>query len=685
MQKLTKNYMDFITKDEYISKKEIDSFLCENKSEIDELKKRKFNLRAINLNKTLSNISNFAIEHNNQYVERKLIQEEEYFDKLFRKVDPKIKLDNEQRKAILDNEDYSLIVAGAGSGKTTTIVGKVKYLIDKKNVVPKDILLISYTNKAVLELKERLTTDFNINIEVKTFHKLGMEIIKNHKVKNYNILSNSYYVIANYFEEELLKKEENLKNFITFFALYFQDKGYQLKEKNTNKLNVLNGEEEVKLKKMDKKMLQISNFLYLNSVDYFIEDEEIYINCKNKMRIEFGNKRSTKKIILGDDYLNDLAAELKEKGIETSDNDFVKILETMLLGKKDEDLMKLINFSNSFIKLYKNKGFNKDDLDKFAHEDERFKMFVNYMKDLYNYYDEELKINNYIDFEDMINISYNIIKNNEVNLNYKYIIIDEYQDISFQRFNLTKALADLTNAKIIAVGDDWQAIFAFAGSDIKLFTMFKELMGYGSELKIINTYRNSQELIDIAGSFVMRNKKQIKKDLLATKNLKNPIVIYEYKYDLIGSIKKSLDNLIEEYGENQKILIIGRYNFEKYNLINSGIFKEYSEDKLKYAKNPKIDITFLTVHSSKGLGFDNVILINAKDDYFGFPSKVNTDPIFSKVLGRSFTFELEEERRLFYVALTRSKNKIHLITQENKKSDFIKEIEKYGNVSVFED
>ena len=108
------------------------------------------------------------------------------------------------------------------------------------------------------------------------------------------------------------------------------------------------------------------------------------------------------------------------------------------------------------------------------------------------------------------------------------VIVDEYQDISRQRFDLTKALADVTDAKIIAVGDDWQSIYAFSGSDISLFTKFEEKMGYAKMLKIVKTYRNSQEVIDIAGNFIQKNREQITKRLISPKNIKDPVIIYTY-------------------------------------------------------------------------------------------------------------------------------------------------------------
>ena len=133
-----------------------------------------------------------------------------------------------------------------------------------------------------------------------------------------------------------------------------------------------------------------------------------------------------------------------------------------------------------------------------------------------------------MDFEDMINESARILNQQLISgktLDFKYIIVDEYQDISRQRFDLTKALSQICNAKIIAVGDDWQSIYAYAGSDISLFTKFKEVMGYGQELKITRTYRNAQEVIDIAGGFIQKNSLQIKKALVSPKHIQDPVII----------------------------------------------------------------------------------------------------------------------------------------------------------------
>ncbi len=274
---------------------------------------------------------------------------------------------------------------------------------------------------------------------------------------------------------------------------------------------------------------------------------------------------------------------------------------------------------------------------------------------------------------------------------YKYIVIDEFQDIARQRFNLTKALVDVTGAKVVAVGDDWQSIYAFAGSDITLFQRFLELMGNGREMQITHTYRNSQELIDIAGSFVQKNPSQIKKRLISPKRLENPIVVesfhdsISYRHNWVSKIEEVVGKIVSEYGQKTSILMIGRYNFDKDLICRSGEFIELRKDKLRCVKYPKADITFLTAHSSKGLGFDNVILVNMIEAKFGFPSQIEDDPIMKLVTYTDNTIPYAEERRLFYVAMTRTKNRVYMITPKTRPSRFVIELINDFNIPRDED
>ncbi len=272
------------------------------------------------------------------------------------------------------------------------------------------------------------------------------------------------------------------------------------------------------------------------------------------------------------------------------------------------------------------------------------------------------------------------IEQQGIELPYKYIIIDEFQDIARQRFNLTKRLSEITRAKVVAVGDDWQSIYAFSGSDISLFTRFLELMGTGTELKITHTYRNSQELIDIAGGFVQKNTTQIRKQLISPKHLSDPILIREFNDSikpmnaLAAQVETVIGEIIKEFGARSSILLIGRYNYDMYKLYRTGRFSELPGNHVKSEAYPNTNINFMTAHSSKGLGYDNVILINMFEGKFGFPCQIEDDPIMKLVTYEDTSMPYAEERRLFYVALTRTKNRVYIMTPQNKPSRFLVEL-----------
>ena len=709
--------------------------------------------------KEIPNLYDKIKHHNDTFIKNKLIELKDYFDNMYKGIDDNILLDEEQRIAILTDEDYNLIVAGAGSGKTTTMAAKVKYLVEINNVDPKDIILISYTNKAVLELKQRINIDFKIPVLVCTFHKFGVEILKqsNEPLK---VLSNSYNIVKDYFEKELCNDNEKLKQFLKFFVFYFDIPNFALKFDSLNSyFNYKKRNDYITLRtrlddynktvidERSKKRytilgeflksteeVMIANFLYLNGVDYeyekpypkmhkskvYLPDFTIYqgervfylehfgVNKKGKNKLynsvqnlkynyNINIKRkihSLNNTVLLETYstpnlLEDLKKLLIENNIILNPKSDKEIYSKLVDTNKDTYYARFIIFCMQFIQSFKIKGYEKKDFKyiKTLNSDDRTIMFLDFIENLYDYYQEQLVINNYIDFEDMINNAYKRL--NDIKLNYKYIIIDEYQDISIQRFNLAKKISEVSSAKIIAVGDDWQSIFAFAGSEINLFTDFKNLMGYAEELKITNTYRNSQQLIDVAGKFVMKNQKQIIKKLNSPKSINDPVIVYAYDdtnnkaKNKINSLNECLNNIYCKYGSKQKILLIGRYNFEKYYIVNSDNFYEVSQNEIKSKLFPTFEITFLSAHSSKGLGYDQVIILNSSDGTYGFPTQIKDDPIMKIVNYQDNSYTFAEERRLFYVALTRTKNLVYILTPINNPSDFILELINYKNVLLY--
>lgn len=673
-------------------------------------------------------------QHNKKYINQELVKQKEYFDNMFKNIDNNIKLDEEQRKIILTDEDYTLVIAGAGSGKTTTISAKVDYLIKKQNIKDEEIIIISFTNKAVEELQSRINSDFKHNVTIQTFHKFGYQIIKNNQKKPPKIITDNQQIIKEYIEQELIKNKKLLKQFLDLYIYYFEiDEEYiifnnfdnynkyknkqkypTLKQKleyiNNNQKNPINNEYT-----QNKKETLIANFLYINNIEYkykqpykylenYIPDFTITQNNKTyyieqfniNKQTKFKYKRNIKKLknihkkyktnlieIYEEDTIKEITKKLKNNNIKLNQKSIQEIFDELIKKNSDQTYKQFTKLITTFISLFKSKGYTKDDFKKINITTKRTKLFINFIKELYTYYQKKLQQTNQIDFDDIINNSTKIIETQEkLNLKYKYVIIDEYQDISDCRFKLIKTITKKLNNKIIVVGDDWQCIYSFASSNINLFTQFKNNVEYCEILKITNTYRNSQQLIDIAGQFIQRNKNQINKTLKSNKTLKYPITILKYKpKQITQKIYQAIEYIIKKYGENKNILILGRYTFDKNKIIDNKKITE-KHNQIIYKNYPNTKIDYMTIHSSKGLGYDNIILINTEDDILGFPSKIKTDPILEQLITKENSIKYAEERRLFYVALTRTKNEVIILTPTYNPSIFIKEIKNLKNIKI---
>lgn len=487
-------------------------------------------------------------------------------------------LDKQQQQIVLDNSRRLLVVAGAGSGKTMTILGKINYLIKYKNVSPDKILCISFTRDSSSGLKEKIKKEFDISMSVYTFHKLSLTLLS----KKYNIAENNLLsdIIYNFFQNKILFYPFHMKLVLN----YFQNRP---------------------LTDIKKKYLTF------------------YENNKQKIY-------------------------QLSKLIET----FIRLFKC-----NNHNLEDFLFFSKYIKKTFSYKQYQKE------------KIFLILALNIYLEYEEYLKENNEIDFDDMITTATEEVRTKGIKCDLEYVIIDEYQDTSLIRFNLIKEILIKTGAKLMVVGDDFQSIYQFNGCDLSLFLNFKEMFDDAKILKIETTYRNSQEVIDVAGKFIMKNKYQIKKDLVSHKHNNKPIKIIKYqnKKDIL---LKVINKINQKEGS---IMVLGRNN----NDINNYIDSSYTLDKEGYLsiKNRNLNLRYLTVHKSKGLEADNVIIINVNDDIVGFPSQLKDEKILRLVHHSKEKFLFEEERRLFYVALTRTKNNVYLLTERNKESIFIKELE----------
>lgn len=766
-------YKKFMTKDIYITSNMYDTFTNKYKYLYDCLDKNTCEYK--NILKIINDKNKLLRKHNRKYVDNKLIKYKFYFDNMFNDINKNIILDKSQREAIICDEDNLLVLSGAGSGKTTTISAKVKYLIDVKNIKPDKICVITFTKKAKEELDYKINKIFNSNVDIYTFHSLGLKIIKYYyKNKDIDIIDEKgqYKIICDYIKNNLFKDKdkfslffEAFKNKTSFseeyklFDNYYDYHNYMYKRKYINSNTTMDNyiKEQAKRRRnylktlngeycKSKEEVDIANFLYLNNIDYQYEKSykkldnlkiykpDFYIEQNNNYNYieHFGidkvnktNNHYTKEELTN--YLKNM--KLKEKyhcdeKIEDlfiityskvlGKRNYLSVLKDSLikkgyvLSKKDNNLVYerlkdtsedryINNFVNRivipFISYFKRSNYKLDDFKNIKTDNDLLNKQIRVISDIYLNYESKLRAKNLIDFEDMINISYKVmpyIKEKNLGVDYKYIIIDEYQDVSMQRFNLTKRIEELFKSKIIAFGDDYQTIFGFSGSRIDLMTEFRNYLSDAKQIPIPNVYRNSQELIDVATKFINKNSKQIKKKLISNKRLINPIELYIYNDSnyINTNINKSiiLSNILDKiYLSNNKsnVLLLERYNNDIDTILNNNLFIRKNHENIIYKKHEDMKIDYLTIHKSKGLEYDNCILINAIDDKYGFPSKIEDEEII-KLLKPKIEENIfyPEERRLFYVAMTRTKNKLYILVPKSKTSSFIREIESDKNVLI---
>lgn len=709
-----------------------------------------------------------AESHNSKYIDRVVEQNKVYFDDILKDLDSNIKLDEEQRRAVVTDDDYCLLVAGAGAGKTTTMAAKVKYLVDKKHVAPEDIIVISYTNKAIEELRERINKGLRIPAKICTFHAFAFDIVRKFSDTPPEVNYSAYNIIFDMLEKAIFYDKKLLRKVLLFLGYYFNLPADVMEYDDLNQFHLAKAAQDYETLKSGageyiKKVAyqrgrtfktitgeylrsvqetQIANFLYLNGLEY--EYEPVYPypipGARKKYTPDFiirqgehiaylehyAVSESRFSYVLTQDEIakynagieakrslhrqnrtalletwawykdkRPLSEHLKEvlekEGFVLKELDFEQVYKKIVDTSKDRYVFKMVEFLKTFIGQYKTCGYDEGGFAvlKEKTDNVRTHLFLEIAEEVYSYYQKQLNLQNRIDFEDMINDAHFYlaeIERQQLELPYKYIIIDEFQDIARQRFNLTKRLSEITKAKVVAVGDDWQSIYAFAGSDISLFTRFLELMGSGVEMKITHTYRNSQELIDIAGGFVQKNTAQIKKNLISPKHLTDPVVLAEFDDTskplsaMAEAAENTVEQIISEYGIEKSILMIGRYNFDYHNICKTDRFSELPGDRIKSEKFPKAKISYMTAHRSKGLGFDNVIILNMQEGKYGFPSQLESDPIMRIVRYEDNSIPFAEERRLFYVALTRTKNRVYILTPKMKPSRFLIELVEDYNI-----
>lgn len=661
-----------------------------------------------------SNGENWLENRNREFVKQEIIRFEDFFNRVESKP-----LTLEQRKAIVTDEANNLVVAGAGTGKTSTIIGKAIYLIQKGLAKPNEILLLSFNKAVAEELEKRLSNKPQANqLTIKTYHSFGLQVIS-HATKIKPSVSKLAEDKTNFSQKlsEFLNKRMTDKAFAKMVNEYFL---YHLIPYRSEFDFDSFGEYIRYLRQYDLKSLKadrvksfeecyIANFLYLNGIEYVYEPKyEISTVNQNyrqykpdfylpKYRIyieHFGVNRNGKpaRFISEQEYrqqmnwkrtihaqnrttlvetysyeqkegalLKNLEAKLIKKGVVFSPIPVDQVFDELNRSGRISQFPTLLS---NFLNLYKASGKTISQIQNEVPKDNtRTLAFLKIFSAIYDDYTSYLKTEEEIDFNDMLNYATKYIVDGKYLSHFKYVLVDEFQDISQSRFMFLTALLSQNGAKLFCVGDDWQSIYRFTGSDISLMADFKRKFKFSEILYLQETFRFNQRISNFSSQFILKNPLQIKKRIVSKTTIEKPAVTV-IRARTEEALKDIMANLSRKSEKPETVFVIGRYNW---------LEEEYLGNLPK--KVGSLSVEYFTAHSSKGLEADYVIIIGLNGGRMGFPCQITDDPLLSLVLAEADPFPNAEERRLFYVAATRAKRQVFLIDDPTfNSSSFLIEI-----------
>jgi len=643
----------------------------------------------------------------------------------------------EQSLSVIRDNDRNLVLAGAGTGKTSVMVSKVLDITASGLANPDEILVLAYGKAAASEVNERIEQRCKKLLSridspelaklheysASTFHALGLKILRESK-RNTHVskLAEDNRKMLYWAHKKLIEfLNGGEKNVVTFIGLLYPKSdplSFKTKQEyerfiRDNEYITLNGD-----KVRSYQELLIGNWLYLNGIEYeyepsytvltrieigfsykpdfHISDSNIYIehygidregNTRPGIDKEKYNTNIIKKRELHlknetrlietfhyewceDELLSNLEVKLLELGVEAKpipeEKMFEKLNELGMISKFAEIMMQAIKATR-----VENLDIEQVQKRLEGASYSNSKEFIMILDDLKTAYEKELHENSQIDFDDMILQAVDCIKSNHFKPTWKYILVDEFQDISQARLNLILALLNaVPSSSLFAVGDDWQSIYRFSGGKLEITTRFLECLGSHSLTKLQKTFRYNNSIADTAGRFIMQNPEQYEKHIVTHDHVDNPQVVLiagssisMNKQDNPESKIATIAKKIIENDPDASIAVLGRYN----RII------DMAKDELKQV--PKSNkIKFWTFHKSKGLEADYCILAGFTQGRFGFPNDNKDYEAVEALLPTLDTYPYSEERRLMYVALTRAKKKVYIVADPLMPSLFVNEL-----------
>lgn len=681
----------------------------------------------LRFHKAMSDTKGHKRTNNDRFIQNELSRCAQYFDTVLT-----YPLDQQQREAVVSLEDNVLVISSAGSGKTMTTVGKVRYLIDVQHVPAEKILLITFTRKAAESLSERLGEK---KLKCRTFHKLALDIIgeatgekptitpQDFSIQVYHQLSEenpsfkaaivdyiirSRYAMRDQFEYSLIEDYMRDRQKYGIQAFFKDMDGHSVFCKSDEESQICDflGSRGIKFRYEEKYEVPTVDAEYRQ----YYPDFSIYLDCpdgqlkrvylehfainehgrcpsfltdeeelKYKQGIIWKRQlhKQHKTILLetssagfhrGDVFQN-LGKQLLNLGAEFSKATQENVARE--LQRQEENILGMLTAFNF---LLKSRDRSMDYIRREAGRGPDAVTINDIVAPFVEAYARMEKENNEIDFTDAI-IRATCLCDNGHRPDYDYILVDEFQDISMDRYRFLQALrrkAPLT--KLFCVGDDWQSIYRFAGSDMALFKQFENYFGYTKKCLMETTYRFGEPAIAKSSKFILANPEQ------AIKNVHPFNLEAETKLDFLPTdgrdgVVATVKYLADQIPLDKEILLLGRYGFDVNIFKNTELAVNESKDRV-FVSYGQRQMSFMTVHQSKGLECDYIILLNCNGGTIGFPSQISDSPVLKYVLSEPDAYAFSEERRVFYVGITRAKKHTWVLYDMNNPSPFVKEFVK---------
>jgi DNA helicase-4 len=644
-------------------------------------------------------------ELNDQIVRETIEKYRDYFDTV-----EKNPLTTKQREACASDEDATLVVAGAGTGKTSTILAKIGLLLRTGQCTQDQILAISFTTKSANELAERVKELLGVELQVSTFHKLGLDTIAQLNGRKPNLApfasdSEEKAKVIDSIVSKLREDSRFLKDLLDFCVFESVEPKQTWDFKTLSEYtNWLRSNKIVSLDGVPKKSFQecvIANWLILNGIkfeyempyehptntiehrqycpDFYLTDLGLYVEhfgvdesgrtapFIDSIKYAEGMKwkRETHKTystVLIETFswehskgvlLSGLEHKLREAGVVFAPIDPNDALSMLNKSGMVSQFSKLVS---TFLTLYKGNGNRLAEHVRIRSifGERREKLFLSIFERIFAGYEKRNRDNSEIDFEDMISHASQSVKSHPDFAPYRFVLIDEFQDISPGRAELVKSLlGNAPGCTLFAVGDDWQSIYRFAGSDIGSMTKFSEVFGSTRQVALDTTFRFDDQSVSASSRFVLKNKAQIRKSLLTVRNANSPSLVLYKRPPSESPLDWALSQIVKVASAGASVLVLERYRFH---------LPQDSEWYRLGGKFQNLRLEKMSIHAAKGLEADYVVM-GLRGGAWGFPSQVIDDPLFEMVLTAADDYPHAEERRLFYVALTRARFKTYLVCE----------------------